>query len=125
MNLLAAGEAVIFGVLAGVLVAGAIGRWVYAIVTTVRPRHVGGSEHRTRPLIWALPIILVLHSTPWLLAIVGWVSYYFLSRPHASWLHWFFGGLSVSLVFMAAFALRAWWRLSRSAARREKVGNAA
>ena len=44
MNLLAAGEAAIFGVLAGFPVAGAIGRWVYAIVTTVRSRHVAGSE---------------------------------------------------------------------------------
>ena len=125
MDLIIAGEAAFFGVFAGCLLGAAIGRWVYAILTIVRARHVAGSEHRTRPLIWALPIVLLLHSTPWLLAIAGWVSYYFLSRPHASWLHWFFGGVGVSLVFMVASALWAWWRFNRSAVRHENVRHAA
>jgi len=123
MNVILAIYAALLGVFAGFFFAGAIGRWAYAIWTTVRARHVGGSEHKTRPLIWALPVVLLLHSSPWLLVIAGLASYYFLSRPHPSWLHWFFGGVGVSLVFMSASALRVWWRLHRSA--RQNVDHAA
>jgi membrane protein DedA with SNARE-associated domain len=125
MNLIVAVYAAMLGVFVGFFFASALGRWAYAIWTTVRARHVGGSEHKTRPLVWALPVVLVLHSTPWLLAIAGWASYYFLSRPHESWLHWFFGGVGASLILMVALGLLTWRRIRRSAAQRESVGHAA
>jgi MFS family permease len=125
MNFILAVYAALFGFLAGFFLAGAIGRWAYAIWTTVRARHVGGSEHKTRPLIWALPLVVFLHSTPWLLAIVGYLIYQLLSHEYAPEWHWFFGGIGVSLLFMVAFGLLSWRRASLSAARRESVGHAA
>ena len=125
MDFFIACEAVVFGVLAGALVVGAIGRWVLAIVTTVRARYVAGAEHKTRPLIWALPVVLLLHSSPWLLAVAGYLSYYVLSRPHAWWWHWFFGALAASPVLMVVPALRATLRRKRAAEKSESVGHAA
>jgi hypothetical protein len=120
MDFLVACQAVIFGVLAGAFVVGAIGRWVYSIVTTVRARYVGGAERKTRPLIWALPVALLLHSTPWLLAVAGYLSYYALSRPHAWWWHWFFGALVASPLLMLVPVLRA-----RLLKKRGNIGHAA
>src|ERR1700687_1865326 len=100
MNFIVACYAAFFGVFAGFFIVGAIGRWADAIMTTVRAQHVGGAEHKTRPLIWALPVVVFLHSTPWLLAVASYLSYYVLSRPHAWWWHWFFGGLGASPVLM-------------------------
>jgi hypothetical protein len=107
MNVVLAVYATFFGVFAGFFFVGAIGRWVYAIWTTVRARYVGGSEHKTRPLIWALPVVLFLHSSPWLLAIAGYLLYHLLSHAHAREWNWFFGGLGVSPVLMVASVLRA------------------
>jgi hypothetical protein len=125
MNLIFAAYAALFGFFVGLFLAGAIGRWAYAVWTTVRARHVGGSEHKTRPLIWALPLVFFLHSTPWLLAIVGYLTYQLLSRAYAPEWRWFFGGIGVSLISMVAFGLLTWRRVSLSAARRQSVDNAA
>src|SRR5437667_311105 len=62
MNVILAIYAALLGVFAGFFFAGAIGRWAYAICTTVRARHVGGSEQQSRPLIRAFPVILILRT---------------------------------------------------------------
>jgi hypothetical protein len=124
MDFFVACEAVIFGVVVGAVLIGAIARWVYSVLTTVRARHVAGAEHKTRPLMWALPVVLLLHSTPWLLALAGYLSYYVLSHPHAWWWHWFFGALVASPLLLLVPVLRA--RLvKRAAAKSESVGHAA
>ena len=125
MNLIFAIYAAFFGVFAGFFLAAAIGRWAYAIWTTIRARHVGGSEHKTRPLVWALPLVVFLHSTPWLLAITGYLFYQLLSHAYAPEWHWFFGGLGVSPVLMVASVLHARWRRSHAVTKHQNVDHAA
>jgi len=118
--------AAFWGLFAGVFILGAVGRWLYAIVNTVQTYQAnapGGRPQRT--LLWTLPLVVVLHSGPWILAIAGYLSYYLLSRPHASWWLWFYVGASFAPVLMVAILVHARWRRKQLEAKRENVTHAA
>ena len=118
--------AVPWGVLAGVMVLSLTARWVYAIYTTIRSLRIADSGLGTRrPLIGALPLVLFLHSGPWTLAIAGYLSYYGLSRPHGSWLLWFFGGVAISPLFLGFVAMRAFRRRKQIADASSNSGHVA
>src|SRR5450631_3249182 len=105
-----------FGVGAGMMAISLIGRWVLAIYTTVRKYRTDSSGAvARRPLVWALPFAVLLHSGPWALAIAGYLSYYALFRPHGSWLLWFFGGPALSPLFAAFLLMPVFRRRKRIA----------
>jgi len=107
MNAVAPYLAAVYGLIAGVFVFGVAGRWVAAIAETLRQyRPDNAVEPPRRPLAWALPLVLLLHSGPWVLAIAGYLSYYVLSRPHASWWLWFYVGVALSPLFVCGLILR-------------------
>ena len=106
--------AVPWGIIAGMMLISLAGRWVYAIYTTVRSYRSGNPGLGTRrPFIWALPIVVLLHSGPWALATACYLAYYGLSRPHGPWLLWFFGGVAISPLFVGFAVMRASRRRKR------------
>lgn len=106
MDVLAPFIAVPLGVLAGSMLLSFIARWIAAIYTTVKKYRVYPGPVKKRELIWALPLAVLLHSGPWLLAIAGYLSYYAWSNPHGPWLFWFFGGAAISLILTPLAACR-------------------
>jgi hypothetical protein len=100
--------AVVYGLFAGVFVWGIAARWLYIIADTWRTyRSTDTTESLPRTGPWALLLVFVLHSGPWALAIAGYLSYYVLSRPHAPWWAWFFGGAALAPLFVGTVVLRA------------------
>ena len=106
--------AAVYGLFAGVFVWGVAARWFYVIADTWRTnRSTDTTKSSPGPGAWALLLVLVLHSGPWALAIAGYLSYYVLSRPHAPWWAWFFGGAAIAPLFVGAVVLRAMQKRKR------------
>src|SRR5882724_11341564 len=88
----------VLGVFAGILVFNMLLRWVHAIaIVSAKYWTYGESPRQRHTLIWALPIVLVLHSGPWAIVVTTLIA---LNMPHS--LEWklFFGGfvLGIALV---------------------------
>lgn len=98
--------AVVGGLLAGFVLIAMVGRWLVALDAALRARRVEAPAQRgTVP--WNVVAVGVLHSGPWALAIAAFASYFVLSRPHAAWWIWFFGGAGLALAMTVAMALVA------------------
>jgi len=84
-----------------VVLFGLVGRWVHAIAATLRERRTSSqSDGRAKPLIWSLLPMVLLHSGPWALGVVGASMYYVLSQPRSPHLYWFLGGVLAGSLFM-------------------------
>jgi MFS family permease len=96
--------AIIYGVLAGMLLFSMVGRWIVALVAAVKAYRVDGKKGSglSGPIATGL-----LHSGPWALAIAAYLSYYVLSQPHAAWWVWFFSGVGAAPVFVVLAFLGA------------------
>ena len=113
-SLLAYVYASIFGLFAGMFLLSRTGSWISTLAATVKSYRGGDSDAPPRrPLLWAFPLAAVLHSGPWMLAIAVYLSYYVLSRPHAPWWLWFFGGVCLAPILSAAVLLLAGRRKPR------------
>jgi hypothetical protein len=118
--------AVPLGFLAGVLLWSIAARWVLVIANTIREyRSNVSSERRKMPLVRALALVGFLHSGPWALGIVGYVSYYVLAHPHAWWWAWFFGGAALAPLVMAVVVARIMFTRKRREAEGNNVTDAA
>lgn len=118
--------AVPLGFFAGVLLWSIAARWVVVIANTIREyRSNVTSKRRKMSLVGALAPVGFLHSGPWALGIAGYVSYYVLAHPHASWWIWFFGGAGLAPLVMAAVVARTAFLRKRREAERNNVTHAA
>ena len=92
----------------------AVARWVatlYAEVVHQLP------ELRRPRIVWPL---LVLHSGPWMTALVAFLSFKVATAPPAPWRTWLAAGFAVGLLLqLMAFAL-AWRRLTAGRAKAHK-----
>ena len=90
--------AVVYGVLAGMLLFSMAGRWIVTLASAVNAYRADVDK---RSGLWGLITSGLLHSGPWALAIAAYLSYYVLSQPHAAWWVWFFSGVCVAPIFVA------------------------
>jgi len=89
--------AIVYGVLAGMLLFSMVGRWIVTLVSAAKA-YRADMEKRSGP--WGLIASCFLHSGPWALAIAAYLSYYVLSQPHAAWWVWFFSGVCAAPIFV-------------------------
>lgn len=107
------------GFFLGLIVTQMAVRWALAIVVVLEKRWTYDEEPRQRrTLLWALPIVLLLHSGPWAIAVVTLVVFEFLSVPHSAGWNWFFGGFLLSVGFVAFAAFVGHLRAMKIPARR-------
>jgi hypothetical protein len=70
-----------------------------------------------RRLLWAIPFLAVLHPAPWLIGAAGIFAFRALRADAGGGGTWFFGGLSLALLFMiltTVSVLARWRNLRRS-----------
>jgi len=88
------------GFIAAILVAGMLIRWFEAIQVVIAKSWTYGDEPRQRrTLLWALPIVLTLHSGPWAVAVFFFLSWHLVSGPEN--LPGFGWGLAAGTLLMA------------------------
>ena len=105
--------AVICGLLIGLQIWSRTVRWIHSIWLAFRP----SSDAATNvPL--SLPVLLFLHSAPWLLAAFAAVIVYILSTPHKPEWAWFFGGAFATPLLIALNLLWYFHRKRKSQLRR-------
>lgn len=93
------------GFLAGLLLWAQLTRWVGLL-------YVSGSREGgdflgppKRRLIWAIPLLTLLHPTPWIIgAAILFAFRAFTGSLGPGWA-WFFGGLSIAILFMGSIAI--------------------
>lgn len=106
------------GFFLGMFLFSSVVRWlgVIEVVLEKRWEYYGGHPVRCRPLAWALPAVLLLHSGPWTLGVVGFLAWHVLAQPHAESCDWFFGGIAAGVGFMAFVVVVALlrWRQAHS-----------
>ena len=101
-------EAITFaylGFFVGIAIFQMVLRWAFAIAAVFEKRWTYGDvpvERRT--LIWALPLVLFLHSGPWILAVATMISVHLMGTPHSAAWNWLAGGtlLGAGLLALAA-----------------------
>src|SRR5258708_33495631 len=93
-------------------------RWIGALAVVLEKRWT----YRERPmkrrtLLWALPIVLLLHSGPWAIATLSLIAFHILSARHATEWDWFFVGFAAGVVIMlcGAAATVVRWRRCQEA----------
>ena len=88
------------GFLVGSLVFNRTLQWIFAIVIGVKEWRAGyGSP-------WAIPLYLLLHSGPWLLATTVFLAVEVFSKPHEPWWPWFFAGEAFAVTYLGFIVLR-------------------
>src|SRR4051812_48114071 len=90
----------VLGFVAGTLLWTQFTRWVGLL-------YVSGSKHGgdflgepKRRLLWAIPVVALLHPAPWLVCAAAIAGVRTLRASAGRGWGWFFGGLSVALLFM-------------------------
>lgn len=109
------------GFFVAILLVAMLGRWFAAIQVVIAKRwtYIDSPQQR-RTLLWALPLVLILHSGPWAAALFVFLLWQLASRPGD--LRGFVWGLIAGALFMALFVASAWVRVRR---RRHADANAA
>ena len=98
-----------------ILVVTMLVRWLEAIQVVIAKSWTYGDEPRQRrPLLWALPLVLMLHSGPWALAVFLYLSWYLIGRPENS--PGFGWGLTAGALFMGLLISSTFRRRRRLAA---------
>ena len=70
------------GFIIAILVVTMLLRWFEAIRVVVAKSWTYGDEPRQRrALLWALPVVLTLHSGPWAVAVFGFLSWHLAIGP--------------------------------------------
>jgi len=109
------------GFFVAILLVAMLVRWFAAIQVVIAKRWTyidRPQQHRT--LLWALPLVLILHSGPWAAAIFVFLLWQLASRPGD--LRGFVWGLIAGALLMALFIASALVRVRR---RRHAATNAA
>jgi len=89
-------EAITFaylGFFVGMVICQMVLRWAFAIAVVFEKRWTYGDvpvERRT--LIWALPLVLFLHSGPWMLVVVSLILVHLADTSHSAAWNWLAGG---------------------------------
>jgi hypothetical protein len=109
----------LMGFLAGTLLWTQLTRWVL-LLYTVGSKH--GGDYLGPPkrrLIWAAPIVGLIHPAPWLICVTVFLGVHaYRVQAGARWA-WFYGGLSLAIllmIFSTAMALTRGAKLNRKAA---------
>jgi len=89
------------GVLIGLLVLGRVAGWISSVDQAIRSGR--GSAGLTA---LGLAAVLLLHSGPWFVVVVGGFAYVILSSPHRPEWAWLFGGMLLAPVINAVVMLR-------------------
>jgi hypothetical protein len=109
------------GFFVAILVVAMLIRWFEAIQVVIAKSWTYGDEPRQRrTLLWALPVVLTLHSGPWAAAVFLFLSWHLVIGPEN--LRGFGWGLAAGGLFMALLIFSALVRVRR---RRRVVTNAA
>ena len=87
--------AFIAGVMVGAFLFRSTMFWGYSVWVALREQRIANSRA-------AVPVVLFLHSGPWLLGAYIFLAVHFLSRPHgAAWTSFFIGsGVGTALMFI-------------------------
>ena len=109
------------GFFVAIVLVGMLTRWFAAIHVVIAKSWTYGDEPRQqRTLLWALPVVLILHSGPWAAAAFLFLLWHLATGPEN--LHGFSWGLAAGALFMALLITSALVRVRR---RRRVAGNAA
>jgi len=92
-----------FGFFAFFLVWNRTVRWGYAVWVAIREQREGVSRAQ-------LPVVLFVHSGPWLLGLYAFIAIHILSAEHGVEWTWFFGGAFLVPPVIALLVLRAYLR---------------
>jgi len=113
------------GFFVAVLLTSMIGHWIQAIaVVTAKQWTYGDEPQQSRTLLWALPIVLILHSGPWAIAAFLYFSWHVLLPHRAEW-SGFFWGFGLALLLLALLMYRAHLQGRARSRPRARVTNAA
>jgi hypothetical protein len=109
------------GFFVAILLVTMLARWFEAIRVVIAKRwtYIDGPQQR-RTLLWALPLVLTLHSGPWAAAVFVFLLWHLASGPGD--LRGFVWGLIAGALFMALLIASALVRVRR---RRHAPANAA
>jgi hypothetical protein len=110
MGPLLQGEA---GFLVALLVITMLFRWLWAIrVVTAKQWVYDGQLQQRRKLLWALPIVLILHSGPWTVGVFGFLSWELIIAEKWAGYGW---GLVAGVLLMTSLACATLARQRREA----------
>ena len=108
------------GFLSGMFLWVQITRWVGLLYVAASKEGGDFLGPPKRRLLWAAPFISLLHPTPWLIGAIAFFAYHaFRGAIDPGWT-WFFGGVTVAVMFMATttVAMIARWKHSASSQER-------
>jgi len=105
--------AVMGGLFVGLQVWSRTVRWLHSVWLAVKSRRGDGSN-----ISLGLPLVLFLHSGPWLLAAFVAFTIYIFSTPHQPEWVWFFGGALATPLLIALNVLWYFQRKRKAALRR-------
>ena len=109
------------GFFAAILVVTMLIHWFEAIRVVIAKSWTYGDQPRQRrTLLWALPIVLTLHSGPWAAGVFVFLVWHFLTGPEN--FRGFVWGVAAGALFMALIMTSALVRIRRH---RDVPGNAA
>src|SRR4051794_36051313 len=88
------------GFFAGLLFVAQFTRWGVLVHVTCSMHGGDFLGAPRRRLIWATPFVALLHPVPWLMFAAAVLGYRTLAANTASGWSWFFGGLSLAILFL-------------------------
>ena len=106
------------GFFAGMIFWSMVLRWIGALAVVLEKRWTYRERPmRQRTLLWAFPIVLLLHSGPWAIATLSLLAFHILCTRHATEWDWFFGGFAagVGIMLCVAAAIVVRWRRAQAA----------
>ena len=108
-----------FGILVGMFFAQIVLRWIFVIGVVLEKHWIyGESPTQRRTLLWALPIVLVLHSGPWAIFAIALVAFEILSVVHPVGWNWFFGAFVFGVALIGGLAGVGFARVKKARAMR-------
>lgn len=95
----------LLGLLTAMVVFSALMRWVVALKKTYTDYRIAADHpHLRQPKRpWIFPLLLVLHSGSWVLALTVFGAVELFTSPYHTWHAWFVGGFIAYVALMAYF----------------------
>ena len=104
------------GFFAAILTVSMVGHWIQAIAVVLEKHWTYGDELiQRRTLLWALPIVLTLHSGPWFIVVLVIIGWQMFSVPHAAGLTGALWGFLAGILLMASLMCFALVKVRRTA----------